>query len=338
MRDPNRDPWTGRLWQACSEYIGLLVVIVVLVLYFGSTTERFLSKSTLRTIASQIPDAVIIAVGMTFVLIIGGIDLSVGSVLALSSVVMGVCIAKAGAPIPLAIAACLGVGLACGAFNGLVSVAWGIPSFIVTLGMLEMARGATYLVTDSRTIYLGSAVRDLAKTPVLGLPAPFLLALLVVAGGQVLLTCTVLGRHMVAVGCNEEAVRLSGIDPRRVKLRVFILCGFLVSVAAVVHTARLENALPNTGTGYELRAIAAVVIGGTSLMGGRGSVVASFLGVLIIEVLYAGLYQFGAEEYTKRLIVGAVIVLAVIVDTYRRRLALRHQAGASGGGARESSA
>ena len=315
-----RDPSLGRIPAVLIEYLGMALVLGALVAVFALLTEHFLSGTTFRTIAGQIPSAIILAVGMTYVLIIAGIDLSVGSVLALSSGVLGVAIVQYHWPVPLAIAGCLGVGLVCGLFNGLVTVRWRVPSFIVTLGMLEMARGATYLVTHSQTQYIGSPIEPIAETAVLGVPLPFLVALAIVAAAQVVLSRTVFGRYMIAIGTNEEAVRLSGIDPRPIKVAVFLVCGLLASVAATLHTSRLASADPNAGGGFELEAIAAVVIGGTSLMGGRGSVVRSFLGVLIIAVLGSGLAQIGASEPTKRLITGGVIVLAVVLDHYRQRL------------------
>ena len=186
--------------------------------------------------------------------------------------------------------------------------------------MLEIVRGATYMVTQSRTQYIGLPIEFIASSDTLGGSLPFLIAIAVVVIGQFVLSLTVFGRYMVAIGTNEEAVRLSGIDPRRVKLAVFAVCGALAALAAVVHTSRMASADPNAGSGFELQAIAAVVIGGTSLMGGRGSVVRSFFGVLIIAVLGAGLAQIGAGEPTKRVITGCVIVAAVILDHYRQRM------------------
>jgi ribose transport system permease protein len=310
----------GRLRGYAGDYVGMVLVLAGLIAFFGLTTDYFLTVTTFQTIANQIPDALVIAVGMTFVLIIAGIDLSVGSVLALGSAVLGVCLARYGLPLGVALAACLGVGLACGAVNGLISVRWALPSFIVTLGMLEIARGGAYLVTSSQTMYIGSSVEALSRAEVFGLSLPFLIALAVVAAGQFVLSRTVFGRYVVAIGTNEEAVRLSGIDTRPVKVAVFALSGFLASVAAVFHVSRLASADPNAGIGVELQAIAAVVIGGTSLMGGRGSVISSFFGVLIIAVLGTGLVQIGAQEPTKRLVTGCVIVVAVILDYYRHRL------------------
>jgi ribose transport system permease protein len=298
----------------------MTLALIGLITVFSLLTEHFFTLTTFRTVANQIPDTIIIAVGMTFVLIIAGIDLSVGSVLALSSAVLGVCLVQFKWPLPLALAACLFSGLICGVLNGLVVVRWAIPSFIVTLGMLEIARGGAYLVTNSQTQYIGSAIEVIAETSMLGFSLPFLLAVLIVVVGQVVLSHTVFGRYVIATGANEEAVRLSGIDPRGIKLAVFMLCSLLTSAASVIHTSRLSSADPNAGTGLELQAIAAVVIGGTSLMGGRGSVISTFFGVLIIAVLGNGLAQVGAREPTKRLVTGCVIVVAVILDHYRHRM------------------
>ncbi len=303
------------------EYFGLLGVLAGLAILFGLLSESFFTARTFFTLANQIPDLMVIAVGMTFVLIIAGIDLSVGSVMALGAAVLGMAMTDWGWSLAPAAIVCVVTGLAAGLVNGFVSVHWSIPSFIVTLGMLEIARGGAYLATDSQTKYIGSAIESVgAPLSGIGFSPAFLIALAVVLLGQVVLSRLVLGRHMIAIGANERAVRLSGIDPRPTKVIAFAVCGFLSGLAGVFQTSRLSSADPNAGIGMELSAIAAVVIGGTSLMGGRGSVINSSLGVLIIAVLQTGLAQLGASEPTKRLITGSVIVAAVIVDAYRRRL------------------
>jgi ribose transport system permease protein len=310
---------SSSVYSIVADYLGMAAALATLIVVFGLTTQHFFSIDTFRTIANQIPVAIVIAVGMTYVLVIGGIDLSVGSVLALSGGVLGVSLVKAQLPLPVAIAACLAAGMACGAVNGLVTIRWALPSFIVTLGMLEMARGGAMLVTGSRTMYIPAALAPIAETSFVGLSGSFLLAVLLALAAQWVLSKTVFGRYMVAIGTNEEVVRLSGIDPRPIKLAVFVLSGLLTAIAAVMHCARLSAADPNAGAGFELHAIAAVVIGGTSLMGGRGSVINSLFGVLIMAVLDTGLVQLNAGEPTKRLITGAVIVAAVILDRYRHR-------------------
>lgn len=302
------------------DYLGLLSALGLLVLVFSLSTQHFFSADTFRTIANQIPAAMLVATGMTWVLIVAEIDLSVGSVLGLCGAVAGVAMTQWHWPLWSVLLAGMGAGAACGAFNGLVSMRWRLPSFIVTLGMLEMARGGAHAITKSQTQYIGSAIEGIAGASVLGLSLPFLLALLVVVVAQAILSNAVFGRQMFAVGSNELAARLSGIDPRRVKVIVFIVTGLLVSLAAIIDTSRFQSANPNGGSGFELQAIAAAVIGGTSLMGGRGSVVRTFFGVLIIAVLNSGLASVGAKDEIKRLVTGAVIVAAVILDHYRHRL------------------
>jgi len=303
-----------------ADYLGMVLVLVGLIAFFGFSTKHFFEMTMFHSIANRIPDAVIIAVGMTYVLIISGIDLSVGSVLGLSGAVLGLYMKKQGMPLSVAILACLGAGLVCGMVSGLLTVSWGLPSFIVTLGMMEIARGGAYMVSGSRTEYIGGSVGVIADNAVFGRSLPFLIAVAVVLIAQFVLSRTVFGRYMIAIGTNEEAVRMSGLDPRPIKLAVFSLCGFLSGLAAVIQTARFECADPNAGSGAELQAIAAVVIGGTSLMGGRGSVVNSFFGVVIIAVLSEGLALMDVKEPTKRLITGCVIVAAVVLDHYRHKL------------------
>lgn len=319
-------PGAGRSRQApgaLRTYLGLGAALLALVILFSTLSSHFLSYSTFSMLANQIPDLMVLAVGMTFVLIIGGIDLSVGSVLALAASAVSVAMLGWGwGALPAAALGLLCATLA-GTLTGLVTVAWRIPSFIVSLGVLEMARGAAYQLTDSRTAYIGDAYSALSEPLLWGISPSFLIALAVVASAQLVLSRSVFGRYLVGIGTNEEAVRLVGVDPRPYKVLVFSFMGLLAGLAALFQVSRLEAADPNAGAGLELQVIAAVVIGGTSLMGGRGSVVSTLFGVLIISVLAAGLAQIGASEPTKRLITGAVIVAAVVLDTYRSRRAGR---------------
>jgi ribose transport system permease protein len=229
---------------------------------------------------------------------------------------------RAHAPLAVAVPAALLTGALAGTISGTISAWARIPSFIVTLGMLEAARGGAYLITDSQTCYVGAVVEWIgAPLPGLRLSPAVLAALAVVAAGQLLLTRTVFGRHLVAIGTNAEAVRMAGIRTAPYVIAVFALSGALCGLGAVMQTARLSTADPNAAVGLELSAIAACVIGGTSLLGGRGSVVATCFGVLIIAVLQTGLAQVGSSEPLKRVITGAVIVAAVLLDALRTRLA-----------------
>jgi ribose transport system permease protein len=304
------------------EYAAMLIIWLGLFLLFGAFSENFLTWRTLSTLANRIPTLAIVAGGMTLVLIVGGIDLSVGSILGLGGAVLGVTMVDWHWPLWAAIIACLAIGLVAGALNGLISVELGIPSFIVTLGMLEIARGLAYLATHSQTKYIGASVEPLSR-PITGLgcsPA-FLSAAILIVLLQVVLSRSIFGRYLIAIGTNEQAVRLAGINTRPAKISVFALLGMLTGLGAVFYTSRLGSSDPNAGVGLELSAIAAVVIGGTSLMGGRGSVISSFFGVLIIATLEAGLAQVGASEPVKRVVTGAVIVIAVILDAWRHHLA-----------------
>lgn len=301
------------------DLLGLVTAIALLVILVGFNQPRFVSSSMAQTIANEIPELLVVVVGMTLVLIVGGIDLSVGSVMALSAATIGVAI-QAKLPVPLAITCGVLVGTVCGAINGTLSIGLKVPSFIVTLGMLQVARGLTYLMTDSSTIYLGEPIRAIAvPLPGLGVSTACLLAVALVVVIQTLLTRTVLGRHWVAIGTNEEAVRLSGIRVAPIKVLPFVFVGAMAGVAGWFTAARMQTVDPNGGNGFELAAIAAVVIGGTSLMGGRGSVSASFLGVVLVSVLNSGLAALAVSEPFKQVITGGVIVAAVLIDVLRRR-------------------
>jgi ribose transport system permease protein len=311
----------GQLREIIENSLGLVIVLVLLIVLFSFQTAHFFSATTFQAIANEIPTAIFIAIGMTFVLIIGGIDLSVGSVLALGSGLLGVAIVQWHWPLWAAIGLCVLSGALCGLFNGFLTIRFRLPSFIVTLGLMEAARGATYLVTNSQTMYIGSTIEAVDNATLFGLSLPFLVAICFAIIAQCILTGTVFGRYAIALGTSEEAVRLSGIDTRPIKLAVFTLSGALAAVAGISYCAQLSAADPNAGNGFELAAIAAVVIGGTSLMGGRGSVINSLFGVLVIAILETGLAQIGAQESVKRMVTGAVIIIAVIVDFYRTRRA-----------------
>jgi ribose transport system permease protein len=316
---PTAPSYFRRSLADAKNYAGLVITLILMCMLFSYLSENFFTLATLSTLSNDIPTLVVMAVGMTFVLIIGGIDLSVGSVLALAASVLSLATVHWGWPVWAGSLLGLLVGSLCGMATGLISVGWRIPSFIVSLGVLEIARGMAYQVTDSRTEYIGSAVEFISSPVALGMSPAFIAAIVIVIAGQLVLTRTVLGRQWIGIGTNEEAVRLSGINPLPPKVLVFALMGLLSGVGALFQVSRLEAADPNGGVGMELQVIAAVVIGGTSLMGGRGSVISTFIGVLIISVLEAGLAQIGVSEPMKRIVTGLVIVAAVVLDTYRRR-------------------
>ncbi|MGB7344601.1 MAG: ABC transporter permease [Pirellulaceae bacterium] len=310
----------NKLTQSISQYAGLAGVLLLLVGVFSALSENFFQMSTLITIANQIPDLTFLAIGMTLVLIVGGIDLSVGSLLALSGAVLGVLMKSHEFSIVLALPFALLVATACGLINGGISIGLGIPSFIVTLGMLEIARGTTKVVTKSQSVYIGSDIEWFGQPLGAAMLSPaFITAIVAVIIGQFVLTRTVFGRYCIAIGTNAEAVRMSGIRCASYSISVFGISGLMCGLAALAQTSRMSTADPNAAVGIELAAIAACVIGGTSLMGGRGSVISSFIGVLIIQVLQTGLAQLGVSDEYKQIITGAVIIIAVLIDAVRHR-------------------
>lgn len=301
------------------QYGGLLVAIAVLVLFFGAMTKNFFTATTLITVANTIPDITVVAVGMTLVLIAGGIDLSVGSVMAFSGSLLGVLLLSHKWPLAMAAGGAVLLGAVCGGLNGWISAYFRIPAFIVTLGMLEVARGGASWMTDSTTQYVGSSLGWVSEPlPAIGLSVSFLLSIMIVLLGQWMLHRTVLGRLAIAVGTNAESVRMSGISTTPILVSLYCISGALCGVAAIMQSSKLSTVDPNAGVGMELSAIAACVIGGTSLRGGQGSVISTFFGVLVISILQTGLAQMGISDPIKRMITGGVIILAVLIDAMRK--------------------
>ena len=306
-----------KIRQFIEDYF-IILVLLLLVMFFSLSSDHFFSLATLSTLLNQLPALTVVTVGMTLVLISGGIDLSVGSIMALSAGIIGVLATSFSLPLP--VAALLGIvaGAAAGLFNGYLTSYFTLPAFIVTLGMLEAARGLAYLTTGSQTIYIGYSIQKMAlPLPYIGISVAMIIALLIVALAHFTLTRTVFGRYIIAMGTNETAARISGINTKPYLAIVLMISGALAGLAGLFNAAYLGSADPNAGLGLELSAIAAAVIGGTSLMGGRGSILGAFTGVLIIAVLQNGLAQMGVSEPTKRLITGLVIVAAVLIDRWR---------------------
>lgn len=282
-------------------------------------TPHFLTVSNLLNVVQQTSINAIVAAGMTFVILSGGIDLSVGSIVALSGVALGALL-QSGQPVIVAVPAALAAGFACGLLNGVLVSVGGLPSFIVTLGMMSVARGAALVFTEGRPISgFDEGFRWVATGSVGFVPAPVVVMLTVYALAHVVLTRTTFGRYVYAIGGNEEATRLSGVAVTFHKTSIYGVSGLLSAVAAVVLTARLNSAQPIAGMMYELDAIAATVIGGTSLMGGDGSLVGTLVGALIMGVLRNGLNLLGVSSFLQQVVIGGVIVGAVLVDTMLKR-------------------
>ena len=294
---------------------GLLGLVVVL----WALTPHFLTISNLLNIAEQATIIAIVAVGMTFVIITGGIDLSVGSVLAFAGVVMASAL-HSGLSLPLALLVGLGIGLLCGMVNGLLITIGRLPPFIATLGMMSVARGAALMFTEGRPISgFSESLRSLATGEVLRIPTPVTIMIVLYAIAHFVLRRTKLGRYTYAIGGNEEAALLSGINVRVYKTMVYGIAGMLSGLAAILLTARLNSAQPIAGMSYELDAIAATVIGGTSLLGGEGTVAGTLIGALIMAVLRNGLNLLTVSSFFQQVVIGSVIILAVLIDMALKR-------------------
>ncbi|NPD65645.1 ABC transporter permease [Lichenicola cladoniae] len=321
---PGREPrqFTAALRRA-SRYtsfyplVGLIVVSIVMV--FAS--DSFLSYSNITNILRQVSINALIAVGMTFVILTGGIDLSVGAVMALCGTVAAGLMA-AGMNGVLALILCLLLGCGFGLANGAFVAFAGMPPIIVTLATMGIARGLGLIYTGGYPISgLPRWVNWFGEGRLLGVQTPIVIMLVVYVVGWVLLERTPFGRYVYAIGGNETATRLSGVRVARSKLLIYGLSGFTAAIAAVVLTGRLMSGQPNAGQGFELDAIAAVVLGGTSIAGGRGSLIGTLLGAMLLGVLNNGLNMVGVNPYVQTVVKGVIILLAIYIGRERRRRA-----------------
>lgn len=296
-----------------------LIGLLILMFLVSLVSPSFLSIDNLLNILRQTSINGIIAMGMTFVILTAGIDLSVGSVLAFSGAVCASLIA-ADVNLPLALVATLCVGAALGAANGAVISFFGVQPFIATLVGMTMVRGATLVFCEGRPISTGDfpvaeSFYNLGGGYVFGIPNPVIIAFIVFVVCWYVLNHTRTGRYVYALGGNEQVARLSGVNVNRIKMTVFMISGMLSALAGIILTARLESAQPTAGLAYELDAIAAVVLGGTSLMGGKGRIFGTLVGALIIGVLNNALNLMDVSSYYQMIAKGAVILLAVVIDS-----------------------
>jgi len=314
-------------------------ILIALLVLFSALAPSFLTVNNLAILAKHVAISALLAIGMTFVVLAGGIDLSVGSVAGLGGIVAGLLLTQGvtfgGAthypPVPVVIVFALLVCVAVGALNGFLVARAAVAPFIATLGTLYIARGAALLLSNGHTFpnLGGDAARhnmgfpSLGQSFLLGVPVPVWIMLLLAAVAWFVAAKTPFGRHVYAVGGNERAARLAGIDVPRVKVATYIFSSACAGVVGLIIASQLESAHPATGESFELNAIAAVVLGGTSLMGGRGSVLGSIIGACVIGVLADGLIMLGVSEFWQIVIKGVVIVVAVAIDQMQARLQAR---------------
>lgn len=297
---------------------GILIVFLLIIVGLSILSPYFMTMNNILNIIRQTSIYGIIAVGMTFVILTGGIDLSVGSILALSgAVAAGLMKNQSVAPLVAALAAIL-VGAGIGLINGLLVTIGRIAPFVVTLGMVTIARGLALIYTKGYPISgFGEGFRQLGGGYFLGIPIPVIVFILMVALAWFILNHTRLGRYTYAIGGNEETVKLSGINVKFYKSMVYVIVGIMSSLSALILTARLNSAEAVAGQGYELDVIAAVVIGGTSLSGGRGSIIGTLIGALLIGTINNGMNLLGISPYFQQVVKGGLIIGAVILDRMR---------------------
>ena len=318
---------------------GPIIALLFLIVYFSFASPHFASLSNLKNVAQQNAFLIIVAVGQTLVITGAGIDLSVGAVMAVSASIMAVLatqkipfLGMTIGPINVWVAMLIGlfVGIIAGAINGVIITKGRIPDFIATLGMMEAARGVALLVTGGLPIpshltatelkgYLPEPIIWMGGRDIFGIPTGPLIAIIMVIIGWVLLSQTVLGRSIFAIGGNKEGARVSGIKVDRIKIATYVFMGLMAAVAGIVLTGRMNSANALMATGVELKCIAAVVIGGTNLFGGEGTIIGSLIGAVIMGVLGNGLNLLNVSAFWQRVVMGIVIVVVVVFDQWRRR-------------------
>lgn len=299
--------------------------LIVLIVFFSVFGNNFLTWSNISGILLATAVIGILALGTTFVIITGGIDLSIGTGMTLSAVMTGVFIANLGLPVWIGVLGGIATGVLMGMINGLNITFLRLPPFIATLAMMMIAQGLALVISGVRPIYFSGPAPDFKQialgTLVPGLPNAVLITLILAVVAYLTLNKSILGRYTFAIGSNEEATRLSGVNTRRWKIMIYMFAGAFTGVAGVVLASRLDSAQPQLGVGYELQAIAAVIIGGTSLLGGRGSILGTVIGALIMSVLINGLRIMAIQTEWQNVVVGIVILIAVFFDSLRNRSA-----------------
>lgn len=297
---------------------GTLIGLVIIVITFSFLSPVFFTVPNLLNILQQSSINGIIALGMTLVIISGGIDLSVGPTAALSAV-LGATLMVSGVPVPLAIMATLGVGAMCGVFSGMLVAYAGLQPFIVTLGGLSLFRALALIFTNGNPIFgIPMEFRTVINSTIFGVPAPIVIVIAIAAILWTVMNKTPLGEYILAVGGNEEAARVAGVPVKRTKVTVFVISGVLASLASLILIGRLGAAEPTMGNLWELDAIAAAAIGGASLMGGKGSVIGTLIGAVILGSLRNGLTLLNIQAFYQLLATGLIIIIAMLIDRATR--------------------
>ena len=311
-----KEPFDFAKWW---DRVGILVVLLAIVLLMASIAPNFARVDNFLNIARSISVNAILAAGLTFVILTTGIDLSVGSIVAVSGVA-SVLAAIAGIPAPAAILAGMAVGAVCGLVNGVLTAYLALAPFIVTLGSMTFLRGLAYTMTAGQPIVSSSlSFKELGTGYAFGIPIPVIVMAIVYLLAWFTLERTRYGRHIYAVGGNAEAAGLAGVRVKRIITSVYVIAGGCAGLAGVIFAARVISAQPTAGTGYELDAIAAVVLGGTAITGGRGHIVGTLIGALLLGVLNNSLNMIGLSPYSQRVVKGVILLVAVLIGYLRKQ-------------------
>lgn len=299
--------------------IALLIIIVAMVIILSFVTDFFFSIDNLSAVMTQMALTGILAVGMTFCIITEGVDLSVGNVLSLVGIVLAICL-RAGIPVFISIIIAILTGCLCGFIVGILVAKGNLPAFIATLGMMNIAQGVSLVISNGSSIYgYTSALVGVGSGKIAFIPITWLFMLGCFVLGWFVLQHTKLGRYVYMVGGNQEASRLSGVNVAMVKTVVFTISGLCAGIAGVLMTGRLNSADPNAGNNMQMDAIAAAIIGGTSMSGGEGKVMGTFLGAIIMAIVKNGMIQLGLSSYPQQIVVGAIIILVVLLDMMNKK-------------------
>ena len=299
---------------------GIFLAFLIICGFLSYASSQFLTVSNWTIIITQVSINALLAFGVTFVIITGGIDLSVGSIVAVAGVVAALLASQPDLPLIVPIFGGLLAGLVFGLLNGLIITKSKIAPFIVTLGIMTIGRGLALILSKGRPISnLSDAFNFIGGGDIFGIPFPIIVLIIVFIISYLLLKNTVFGRYVYAIGGNEQAAWASGINVNKIKMAVYALCGTLAGLAGILLTSRITTGQPNAGAGFELDAIAAAIIGGTSTSGGTGTIAGTLLGALLIGVINNGLDLLNVSSYYQQVIMGAIIIGAVLLDSWNQR-------------------
>lgn len=315
-----RKNWGKRLYESImSDYI-LVFAVIILVVILSLLVEQFFTITNIMNVLRQMSMVAILAVGIFFVMVGGGIDISVGSIVGLITVVMATGISKMGINPWIVIIASLLTGAICGAFNGLLIAKIGVPALIGTLGTMEVIRGLLYVFTNGYTIGLAEeSIKFIGKGYIWVIPFPAVIMIIIYIIGHFISQKTSFGRYVYAVGGNDEASYLSGIKIKRVRMITYIISGLTAAIAGIILSCRLSSGQPAAAIGWEFDAITAALIGGVSIIGGKGKVFGVLLGIILISLLTNGMTMLDLDSYWQRVIKGIVLIAAIVLDVYKTK-------------------